>query len=79
MREHELPTAPEMFHRTAARVNQAYASLGDAGDELRSDWQPVGSALTSTQSTTRREVFDLLAEVKGKLNEITSLLDNAAQ
>lgn len=79
MREHELPTAPEMFRRAAAHVNQAYASLGDAGDELRSDWQPVGSALSSTQGTTRREVFDLLTEVKGKLNEAANLLDDAAQ
>lgn len=77
MQEHQLPTASEMFQHAAECVHQAYASLGDAADWLRSDWQPLGSSLTDQQGDARSAVFDRIGEAKCQLNAIVDLLDKA--
>ena len=79
MKEQDLPTAREMFLRALERVDQAYASLGDAGDELRSDWRPLGSALNETQGRARSETFDLLGRAKDTLNDIKMQLNDAVE
>ncbi|MEV7006869.1 hypothetical protein [Streptosporangium sp. NPDC051022] len=55
-----LPTFEEM------RRN-AYRLLGDAEDELRSDWAP-GSEPTHAQALARREAMRLIARAKVALN-----------
>jgi hypothetical protein len=53
VKEHELPTADEMIRRAVDDLDKAYRALGDASDWLRSDWRPLGSALTDRQFAAR--------------------------
>ena len=61
MRAEELPT----FEHIRSR---AYALLGDAADWLRSDWSPVGTALTDAQADGRRDALRLIGQTKEALN-----------
>ena len=79
MQEQELPTKQEMFRRALMCVDEAYASLGDASDWLRSDWRPLGSALSDEQGHARSAVFDQIGQAKNQLNEIKLRLNAAAE
>ena len=56
----DLPTFEDMRR-------QAHRALGDAEDELRSDWRP-GSGPTSEQGKAAREARVLIAEAKRALD-----------
>lgn len=55
-----LPTFQQIRH-------QAFALLGDAEDELRSDWSPDG-APTAEQADARREALQHIARAKAALD-----------
>lgn len=57
----QLPTVEELFNNT-------YRRLGDAADELRSDWRPVGSALTERQAKARTDCFKAIDAAKAAIN-----------
>lgn len=63
-----LPSREQLFHNALVRLDQAYAALGDAADWLRSDWAPIGSALTSEQSDQRTRMFAEIAHAKQAIN-----------
>lgn len=63
-----LPTRREMFLEATDELSGAYRALGDAADWLRSDWRPIGSSLTSTQSNARSEMFDAIEAAKTAIN-----------
>ncbi len=52
---------------------EAYRLLGDAADWLRSDWSPVGSALTEEQAKGRREALRHIGLAKDALNDAARL------
>lgn len=56
----ELPTFEEMRQR-------AYVLLGDAEDELRSDWR-TGTGPTPEQGRAARGPRELIAQAKAALN-----------
>jgi hypothetical protein len=56
-----LPTRDEIFTKALDELDTAYQVLGDAGDWLRSDWRPVGSALTDAQGDARSDMQDAIA------------------
>lgn len=56
----DLPTFEDMRR-------QAHRALGDAEDELRSDWRP-GSGPTAEQGKAAREARSLIAEAKRALD-----------
>jgi len=49
----ELPTPDEMLDNAEENILDAYRFLDAAADWLRSDWHPVGSALTPDQAERR--------------------------
>lgn len=63
-----LPTKREIFLEAIDELSGAYRALGDAADWLRSDWQPIGSPLTATQSEARSEMFEAIGEAKAAIN-----------
>jgi hypothetical protein len=63
-----LPTASEMFAEARVRLDDAYALLGDAEDWLRSDWRPLGSALTDGQAEDRIRMRREIAAAKTAIN-----------
>lgn len=63
-----LPTRREIFLEATDELSTAYRALGDAADRLRSDWQPVGSPLTTEQSEARSAMFDAITEAKAAVN-----------
>jgi len=56
-----LPTFEEM------RRN-AYRLLGDAADELRSDWRPGAGPASTEQATARLEALSHIAAAKAALD-----------
>lgn len=60
-RSENLPTWEEM-RRTAYRL------LGDAADELRSDWRE-GTGPTPEQAAAKRRAVELIGQAKDALNE----------
>jgi hypothetical protein len=64
-----LPTREEIFAKALAELDTAYRALGDAQDWLRSDWQPVGSSLTSAQGEARGAIRDAIAAAKTAINQ----------
>jgi hypothetical protein len=63
-----LPSADEMLLQANAKLGEAYAALGDAADWLRSDWAPVGSALTSDQARRRAAMRQAITAAKNAIN-----------
>lgn len=65
----DLPTADRMIANAVQLIDDAYKTLGDAQDWLRSDWQPVGTPLTAEQATARRELQAGIGRAKTAINE----------
>lgn len=60
----DLPTFEDMRRR-------AHALLGDAADELRSDWRP-GAGPSREQSQAAREASELIAKARAALDRAGS-------
>jgi hypothetical protein len=63
-----LPTREEMFANADASLTRALDALDSAADWLRSDWKPVGSALTDAQADPKVRMFDAIGEAKAAIN-----------
>ncbi|MEU8023789.1 hypothetical protein AB0B88_16390 [Micromonospora haikouensis] len=63
-----LPTADEMIANADRLLDVAYRALGDAGDELRSDWRP-GTSMTSEQAGQRARMQQAITKAKAAINE----------
>lgn len=72
-----LPTRREIFLEAVDELSGAYRALGDAADWLRSDWQPVGSSLTTVQADARTEMFDAIAAAKAAINRAKDAANRA--
>ena len=64
-----LPTIEEMFANADKALTEAYAALGDAADWLRSDWRPVGAALTDEQADRKQAMFAAITTAKNAIND----------
>jgi hypothetical protein len=64
-----LPTPDEMLAAAQRELGIAYTALGDAADWLRSDWRPVGSALTAEQAERRTRMRKAIETAKNAINE----------
>jgi hypothetical protein len=64
-----LPTIEEMFANATASLNEAYRALGDAGDWLRSDWQPLDAELTTEQADKRTRMRKAITAAKQAIND----------
>jgi len=73
----QLPTREGMFFHAGFELDVAYRGLGDAADWLRSDWQPIGSALTEAQSAARSAMFEAIGEAKEAINRAKDAANEA--
>jgi hypothetical protein len=64
MKEHQLPTAEQILTHAAAELDQARNALSEAGNWLRSDWQPLGSSLTDQQADRRTRMWRAIEAAK---------------
>lgn len=62
-----LPTPDEILARAAAELDAAYRALTSAADWLRSDWRPLGSALTTGQARRRAAMREAIRAAKGAI------------
>ncbi len=60
----KLPTRDEMLANAARELDNALGSLEEAASWLRSDWAPVGSALTSAQADRRKAYRKAITEAR---------------
>jgi hypothetical protein len=65
----KLPTADQMLNNADADLMRALSALSDAAAELRSDWTPVGSALTDHQAARRLAMRTAIAIAKGAIRD----------
>jgi hypothetical protein len=63
-----LPSQSEIFERVLAALNRAHSSLGDARDEMNSDWQPLSRSLPSAAGDARSEIYDQIGIAKAAIN-----------
>lgn len=63
----QLPTRGQMIANAAAELDKAELALDAALDWLRSDWTPVGSALTTEQAKARARMQREIATAKRAL------------
>lgn len=63
-----LPTAEEMLRHAEDEFRRARQALTDAADWLRSDWRPLGSALTDEQAHRRIAMRKAITEAMGAIN-----------
>ena len=64
-----LPTPDQMLAAAEQELRNANRALSDAADWLRSDWQPVGSPLTSAQAAKRRQLQQAITRAKQAINK----------
>lgn len=74
MKESELPTWPEIERHALGELDEARNHVAEAGNWLRSDWQPPGSPLTSAQGRRRGEVMRIAAQMEGLIDQAVDLL-----
>lgn len=79
-----LPTWDEIAATTldqlaAARASAdaLYRQLSDASDTLRSDWRPVGSALSTEAAAARSQTWAMIGDAKGDINELKNKIGAA--
>lgn len=53
----ELPTRTDLFVNALAALDSARSALSDARDWLRSDWEPVDTALPHEAARARAEML----------------------
>ena len=63
-----LPTPDQMLASAEQELRNANRALSDAADWLRSDWRPVGSALTPEQAQRRRQLQQAITSAKHTIN-----------
>lgn len=64
MTDSHLPTASEMLTRAAEELDLALRHAEECLAWLRSDWRPVGSALTREQADSRQRMRQAAVAVK---------------
>lgn len=62
-----LPTPAETIAAAETKLDEAYRALGDAGDELRSDWRP-GTSMTDEQAGRRARMQQAITKAKAAIN-----------
>lgn len=73
-----LPTPTEMFRRAGSQLRDAYRVLGDAGDELRSDWPP-GYVLGGDQADAKSEIYKAIGEAKAAIDRAQDAVYRAVE
>lgn len=61
-----LPTPEQMLDRAEHQLDKAYAALGDADDELRSDWPP-GHTMTTAQVRRQQRMQTAISKAKAQI------------
>lgn len=77
MKEHELPTWRQMNHLARGHFDAARNELSTARDWLKSDWQPLGSALPPGAGDARHRALQLIGEAKDLIDEAKGVLSGA--
>lgn len=65
-----LPTRDQMIANALDQLRQAFDALNASADWLRSDWQPLGSALTQEQSDLRQRMTKAITAAKREINKV---------
>ena len=65
-----LPTAGEMLAAAEDELRNADRALSDAADWLRSDWTPVGSALSAEQARRRTVMRQAIREATAAIGQV---------
>lgn len=60
----ELPTRTDLFVNALAALDSARSALSDARDWLRSNWEPVDTALPHEAARARAEMLAAIGEAK---------------
>ncbi|WP_174400344.1 hypothetical protein [Mycolicibacterium sphagni] len=78
----ELPTRTELFDRCIEPLNTARAALSEVRDWLRSDWQPVDTALTPEAAEARSTILSNIATAKNLVDtmktEVAAAIESLA-
>jgi hypothetical protein len=77
MREHELPTWNDIVDKAADSLHTARNAASEAADWMRSDWRPVGTALSDQAADARTEVFDIVRKIKDLVDQSAAVLERA--
>ena len=77
MQEHELPTWNEILRHALNSLDTARGATSEARDWLNSDWRPAGTSLTDAAAVARVEVFKLIGEIKGLIDQAKGHLYDA--
>src|SRR5262249_43404857 len=75
--EHELPTWNDILGSTLAELDHARNGLSDAASWLRSDWRPLGSALSEGAGDARLRAVDLIGQAKTLIDQAKGALHEA--
>lgn len=63
-----LPTQREMILNTIAALDKARSGLSEARDCLQSDWQPIGSPLSTAAADARHTTLKTVASTKDDID-----------
>jgi len=74
-----LPTVGQLLSNVIAELDQARNALSDAASWLRSDWRPVGSALTDEQSAARAAGRAAVVEAQAIIDRAKAAMWDAAE
>lgn len=64
-----LPTVEEILSRAAEELDQGRHHVSEAASWLRSDWQPLGSPLTSEQAGRRDRMWKAIEAAKVAIDQ----------
>ena len=66
--EHARHNLDSLIARHGLQCRARHRALGDAADWLRSDWSPVGSALSRAQAARRDRMVEEIGNAKAAIN-----------
>jgi hypothetical protein len=68
-----------MILNTIAALDKARSSLSEARDWLQSDWQPIGSPLSTAAGDARRTTLNTVASTKDDIDAAKRALYGALE
>ena len=74
MGDGSLPTWAEIEAHAIRHLHAARNEMSEVRDWLNSDWRPAGSTLTPAAADARREVLQIVGEVKEAIDRAKGIL-----
>lgn len=69
----DLPTRTEIFANCLAPLDSARGSLSEVREWLRSDWQPLGAALSPEAGEARTTILQTLTDAKNLIDTMKNI------